>query len=299
MKHRAGFTRRGFAGRATGMLFVLPAAIVIILMMVYPLIQVIIFSFSKVKLPFFELEYIGLKNYIDVITPASFMTIIRNTLLWTIITLVMRFLLGLTSALIMDTKMIGRKPFRIITLLPWVLPQIVTANIWRWLYNPENGLINSVLKSINPDLALNWLGSRDTALLSVVLTNIWMGFPFLMLMMLAGMQGIPKDYTEAAKIDGANAIQVFFHITLPSLKNIMIILAILEFINGFNSFDLLFVMTGGGPGISSEILGLFIYRTAFSNFNFGQSSATGMILIIAIGIFFLFYAPSTRKRGDN
>ena len=278
---------------------VFPAAIVVIVMMVYPLLQVIVFSFSKVKLPFFDLEAVGLKNYISVLTSKSFLTIIGNTLIWTAVSLAFRFILGFISALIIDTEMFGKKVFRIITLLPWVLPQIVTANTWRWLYNPENGLINSILNSINPDLALNWLGTRSTSLLSVAVTNIWMGFPFLMLMLVAGMQGIPKDYTEAAKIDGANAVQIFRHITLPSLKNIIAILAILEFINGFNSFDLLFVMTGGGPGISSETLGLFIYRTAFSNFDFGLSSATSMLLIIAIVVFFLLYAPSTRRRGEK
>lgn len=296
MKVRTGISKRDKINRLTGMAMVFPAAVVVLLMMFYPLVQVIIFSFSEVKLPYFDLSFVGLDNYASVLFQKSFLTIIANTLIWTAVSLSFRFILGFVSALIIDTSMLGKKAFRIIILLPWILPQIVTANIWRWLYNPENGLINSVLSSINPDLALNWLGTRGTALLSVALTNVWMGFPFLMLMLVAGMQGIPKDFTEAAKIDGANAIQVFRHITLPSLKNIIVILAILEFINGFNSFDLLFVMTGGGPGISSETLGLYIYRTAFSNFNFGVSSATGMILIIAIVVFFVFYVPSTKRR---
>ncbi len=279
---------------------VLPCAIVILVMTVYPLVQVVMFSFSSVKLPNFECEFIGLQNFARILAKPEFRTIIWNTAIWTVVSLILRFVIGFVAALLMDTGMKGMTLFRIATLVPWVVPSIVAANTWRWIYNTDNGLLNSVLRRINPAWAANWLGDQHLALGSVILAYTWMGFPFIMLMLVAGMQGIPKDYKEAAQIDGANAFQVFCHITLPSLKKIIVILAVLELINGFNAFDLLYTMTAGGPGVSSEILGLFIYRSAFSNFDFSGAAAVGVMLILVILACFLLYVPaSAKKRGGE
>ncbi len=125
----------------------------------------------------------------------------------------------------------------------------------------------------------------------------WAGYPFVMIMLLAGMQGIPEDLYDAGKIDGASSTQAFLHITLPSLRNVIVILVLLEIISGFNSFDLLYVMTAGGPGGASEILGLFIYRLGFTNFDFAGASAVSMVLIVVAIVCFLLYVPaSARKR---
>lgn len=280
-------------------LFVLPCAIAIVIMTIYPLIQVLTFSVSKVTLPDFECEFIGLENFGRILSKADFKKIVLNTLIWTAAGLSLRFIFGFGSALLMDSGMKGVTPFRIITLIPWVVPSIVASNTWRWIYNTDNGLLNGVLRRMNPSLAINWLGNKDTAMGAVLTAYGWMGFPFVMLMILAGMQGISKDYKEAAQIDGANGFQVFWHITLPGLKNILVILAVLELINGFNSFDLLYTMTAGGPGIATEILGLFIYRTAFSNYDFAGASAVGVMLVVVILVCFLLYVPATAKgRGE-
>ncbi|MCB1495163.1 MAG: sugar ABC transporter permease, partial [Bauldia sp.] len=160
------------------------------------------------------------------------------------------------------------------------------------VYGMENGLLNEYLNVINPAWTFNWLGSTDLAMGSVLVAYAWAGFPFIMLMLVAGMQSIPMDYKEAARIDGANAFQVLKHVTLPSLKGIIVILLVLEIINGLNSFDMLFTLTGGGPGITTEILGLYIYRISFSNFDFSGAAAVSVILILAVLICFLFYVPS-------
>ena len=282
-----------------GMFFVMPSAIIVLVMTVYPLVQMIVFSFSKVKLPFFELDYVGLENFVKAVTSSSFGTIVKNTLVWTLVSLALRFLIGFIAALLMDTGFRGKTVFRVITLIPWVVPSIVAANLWRWIYNMDNGILNYIIRNINPDWAVNWLGTQQTALLSVVIAYVWMGFPFIMLMIVAAMQGIPKSLTEAAAVDGANAAQVLLHITLPSIRRILGILFVLEIINGFNTFDLLFTMTGGGPGTASETLGLFIYRTAFTNFNFGRASAIGLMLLMVVMICFAFYAPFQRKGKNN
>lgn len=281
-------------------LFVLPCAAAIVVMTIYPLIQVLTFSVSEVKLPDFACGFIGLDNFSRILSKNDFKKIVLNTVIWTAAGLSMRFILGFGAALLMDSGMKGVTPFRIVTLVPWVVPSIVASNTWRWIYNTDNGLLNGVLRRADPSLAINWLGSKDTAMGAVLTAYAWMGFPFVMLMILAGMQGISKDYKEAAQIDGANGFRVFWHITLPGLKNILIILAVLELINGFNSFDLLYTMTAGGPGIATEILGLFIYRTAFSNYDFAGASAVGVMLIAVILVCFLLYVPATAKgKGGN
>ena len=281
-----------------GLLFVAPAAVSIILMMVYPILQVTQFSFSKLTLPYFDTEFIGLNNFKNIFSKPELVEIARNTLVWTIASLVLRMILGFGAALIMESKLRGMKAPRTFALIPWVIPSIVAANTWRWIYVADNGLLNAVLKTFSPSLTANWLGNAGTALTSVIVAYSWAGFPFNMLMLVAALQGIPEDYKEAARIDGASTLQVFRYITIPSLKNILTILIVLEFINGINSFDMLYTMTGGGPGISSEVIGLTIWRYAFRNLDFSSASTLSFIVILLMIICFLFYVPVSAKGRD-
>jgi len=280
----------------TAFVFVLPCVILLLLMMVYPTLQVVQFSFSRLKLPKFDATFVGLQNFKQIFSNSDFIQIIINTFIWTGVSLLLRFIVGFIGALVAETGLRWMNSFRTLTLLPWMVPSIVAANTWRWIFNADNGLLNTLIRYINPSLGQNWLGSTQLALPSVIIAYSWAGFPFIMLMLLAAMQGIPKDYYEAARIDGAGSLRLFRHITLPSLKNIILILTIMEVISGFNSFDIIFTMTGGGPGIASEIFGLFIYRTAFSNLNFAGSSAASLILIIAAVILIAIYALLGSKK---
>lgn len=280
----------------TAFILVMPCIILLILMMVYPTLQVFEFSFSSLKLPKFNTTFVGLENFKQILSNKEFIQIIINTCIWTGLSLLIRFIIGFIAALVIETGLVGMNAFRTMTLLPWMVPSIVAANTWRWIFNTDNGLLNTVLRYINPALSQNWLGSSQLALSSVIVAYSWAGFPFIMLMLIAAMQGIPKDYYEAARIDGAGSFRLFRHITLPSLKNIVIILAIMEIISGFNSFDIIFTMTGGGPGIASEIFGLFIYRTAFSNLDFAESSAASLLLIIVAFIMITFFIFASNKK---
>lgn len=288
--------KQGKRRTLTAFVFVLPCVILLLLMMVYPTLQVVRFSFSSLKLPKFEAAFVGVENFKQIFSNSDFIQIIGNTLIWTGVSLLIRFIIGFVAALVAETELRAMNTFRTLTLLPWMVPSIVAANTWRWIFNTDNGLLNTLLRNIDPNLGQNWLGSSQLALPSVIAAYSWAGFPFIMLMLLAAMQGIPKDYYEAARIDGAGSFRLFTHITLPSLKNIILILTIMEIISGFNSFDIIFTMTGGGPGIASEIFGLFIYRLAFSNLNFSGSSAASLILIIAAVILIGIYALAGNKR---
>ncbi len=280
----------------TAFILVLPCVILLILMMVYPTLQIFEFSFSSLKLPKFNTTFVGLENFRQILANKDFIQILINTCIWTGVSLLIRFIIGFAAALIAETGIVGMNIFRTATLLPWMVPSIVAANTWRWIFNTDNGLLNTVLRYINPALSQNWLGSNQLALPSVIIAYSWAGFPFIMLMLIAAMQGIPKDYYEAGRIDGAGSFKLFTHITLPSLKNIVLILTIMEIISGFNSFDIIFTMTGGGPGIASEIFGLFIYRTAFSNLDFSESSAASLLLILVAFVLITFYALASNKK---
>lgn len=274
----------------TGWLFVLPCTVVLVLMALYPLIQVLQFSFSDVKVIGFETDFVGVKNFQQIFADPTLSTVLWQTVIWTFVSLALRILIGFAAALLMDSGMKGRTFFRVTTLIPWVVPSIVAANTWRWVYNPDVGLINMFMRLFNPDFSVVWI--KDYALGSVIASYVWTGFPFIMLMVMAGLQGIPADYKEAAKIDGANSWQVFWHIILPNLKSILMIIVVLELITGFNAFDLIFTMTGGGPGIQSTILGIFIYNLAFISRDFGLASAASVLLLGVVLICFLVYAPA-------
>lgn len=289
--------KRKYKNWVIGWLFVLPCTIVLVMMALYPLLQVMKFSVSDVKVIGFQTEYVGLDNFRKIFANPDLKVILWQTVLWTVVSLSLRIFIGFSAALLMDSGMKGKMFFRVTTLIPWVVPSIVAANTWRWVYNPDVGLINSFMRQFIPDFAVVWI--RDHALGSVIVSYVWTGFPFIMLMVMAGLQGIPNDYKEAARIDGANSIQEFIHITLPNLKNILMIIIVLELITGFNAFDLIFTMTGGGPGIQSTILGIMIYNLAFVSRDLGGASAASVILLVIVVLFFLVYAPATAAGNRN
>lgn len=268
-------------------------------MMVNPLFQTLRYSFSKIRLPKFETTFSGLANYKDFLARPELGRVLLNTLMWTIGSVTLRFLLGMWGALAVNVRFRGSRIWQTLILLPWTVPSIVGANLWRWILQGDFGLISTTMRAVGLEgLARNWLSEPTTALPAVLVAYAWSGFPFVMLMLLAGMQGIPEDLYEAGRIDGANSIDLFRHITLPSLRPIIIVVLLLETINGLNSFDFLFVMTGGGPGGVSEILGLMIYRLGFGSFNFGTASAAAVLLMAVVAVGALFYVPaSARQRG--
>lgn len=285
----------------TGMLFAAPCTLVIFLMMVVPIIRTVSFAFSEVTLPSFDTKFIGTRNFERILALEEFPAIVKNTVVWIIGTVILRVSLGFLAAFIMDGQGKGIKFARLLALLPWTVPSIVSANSWRWILQGDFGVLNMILKSIGlGSFAQLWLGTSKTALPSVLVTYAWAGFPFVMMMILAGLQGIPGELYESSAIDGANKIQSFFYITIPSLKSVLIMVVVLEVVSAINAFDLLYVLTGGGPGTSSEILGLLIYRLGFSRFDFAGASAASTLLIGAALVCFLFYAPTQfRKKGEE
>jgi multiple sugar transport system permease protein len=278
-------------------IFILPCTLVLLLMMVTPVMRTFLYGFSEIILPQFETRFLGFDNFTRIFSRPEVPGVLRNTAIWIAGTVVLRFTLGFGAALVLNTEMRGQQVYRVLALLPWTVPSIVAANTWRWIFQSDYGLLNGFLNYVGlGNLSHAWLGDPLTALPAVLAAYTWAGYPFVMIMLLAGMQGIPKELYDAARIDGCRSAQTFRYVTLPGLKPIIFVILLLEIVSGFNSFDLLFTMTGGGPGGASEILGLFIYRLAFTNFDFAGSSAVSVVLISMAIVVFLFYGPASAKR---
>lgn len=276
----------------SGMLLIAPILTILVIMMLIPMIRTFQYSVSKIEFPALKTSYIGLGNFRRVFSLGYFGTVIYNTVIWILFSVISRFALGFLAALLLQSSRKAVKVIRVLVLLPWTTPSIVSANTWKWMFQADMGFINNFLKSIGLSTwAHNWLGSPTTAMGSVLLAYTWAGYPFVMMMLLAGLQSISEELYDAGKIDGANTWQLFLHITLPELKPVIISVLILEITSGLNSFDLLFTMTGGGPGGSTEILGLLIHRLGFTNFDFAGASAVSVFVMSVAVIVFLISRP--------
>jgi multiple sugar transport system permease protein len=271
-----------------GIAFIIPCMLVLAAMMIYPLIQTILFSFSSITLPKFTLKFNGINNFIKVFSRREVPTIIINTILWTLGSVILRLFLGMITALVMNSDFPGVRALRIIVLIPWTVPSIVAANSWRWIFQGDFGVINGMLKAwgLTP---YPWIGNSNTAMGAILVAATWAGYPFVMMMLLSAMQGLSKDHFEAAMVDGANAFQRFWHIIIPGIKLVLLIIIALETINAINAFDMIYNMTGGGPGNATEIFGLFVYRLGFNLLDFAGASAVSMVLILLALVFCIFY----------
>lgn len=289
--------------RRRGYLLVAPAIILIGLMMIYPVVQTVYFSFSKVQLPALNTTFIGLDNYWRIFTDPDTGPLVQRTLVWIIGGVALKMALGLAAALVFNAKVRGTVWMRVLVILPWAIPSVVGANLWRWIVQTDAGVLNQTLRSWGLDgLAFNWLGSPDTAMLTVIVAYSWGGFAFVMLLILARLQGLPEEVNEAARVDGANWWQLFRYITLPSLTGVLVVALILEIVSGINSFDTLMIMTGGGPANATRIWGIDIYKTGFTDFNLGGAAAQSVLMFAAVIVVFVIYGGVSsrvqRRQGE-
>jgi multiple sugar transport system permease protein len=232
---------------------------------------------SSLKKP----EFIGLGNYRELAKSEFFWTSVKVTLKFSLSVVIFEILLGLFLALLLEGQMKGLRLFRTIFILPIMIAPVVVGLTWRFLYDPSFGMVNYFLGflGIEPQ---TWLSDPALALPAVILADIWQWTPFVFLLLLAGLQGIPQSFLEAAEVDGATYLQNLFYIKLPQIKAIIGITAVLRLIDSFRSLVVLFVMTEGGPGMSTEILSLHLYKTAFTSQRLGLASAIAVVLIAII-----------------
>ncbi len=283
------------AGRRVraGYWFVAPATAVLLLVLVLPVLHVFYESFvwtasNRAR------TVPSARNYVAIAEDEVVRTAVANTVTFTVASVLGHLALGLGVALLLNQQIRGRAVFRNLALLPWMLPPAVVATGWAWLYHNPFGMLNPLLVGLGLlDAPKAWLASPDTAMGAVIVANLWRGFPFISLVLLAGLQAIPGALYEAAGVDGAGTWARFRHVTLPGLKRVMLIALTLDVINTVKYFDLIWVMTAGGPANRTEVLSTLIYRLAFQFFRTGRAAALAMVMVAALAVFSIFYVRLT------
>lgn len=274
----------------TGWLLSLPALIILILVFAYPIGRAFWLSLFTENLGTqLEPVFTGLENYARMFGDGRFWNSLGNTAIFTFFSLLLELLFGIIIALVLDQQFRARGIVRTIGILPWALPTAVMGLAWEWIFNDQYGVVNDILRGLGfIDSGITWLGDPGRAMFALILADVWKTTPFIAVILLAGLQAIPQDLYEARSIDGANPIQNFFQITLPLITPQMIIALLFRFAQAFGIFELVTVMTGGGPAGSTETVSLYIYDTVMRYLDFGYGAAliviTFLILIIAVGI---------------
>jgi len=271
--------------------FILPALLIIGLFTIYPVLYALrISAFQYVLTKPNSHPFIGFKNFEDVVTSYYFKTALINTSVYTIASVAGVILFGLLVALLLNSKNRSVNVLKIIILLPWAIPAVVAGLMWKWILNSDFGIFNAVLYSLGAiDSYIPFLADPNLAKLSLILAHIWKEGPLAAIFLLAGLQLIPNEYYEAAKIDGGSSLSVFRFITLPLLRPILLVVLVYETMTAILTFDLVYVLTGGGPGDATSLISWFAYAEIFKSLNLGTGIALSIIIaLITLVLIFLY-----------
>lgn len=277
-----------------------PTIVVMAVMMAMPVVLVFGYSLFNNVVTTKHPKFVGLDNYVRLLTDPIFQTAAANTIVFTITSVVLHLLIGLGFAMMLNSVLLPRgviAAYRMVYILPWVMTAAIVSILWQLMLNP-NGVINFILQTVGLiDHKIEWLSSTNLALGSLTFINVWAGYPFFMISILAGLQGIPGDLYEAARVDGAGPLRRLWNITLPQLKPILLSMAMLDFIWNIQQFSLVWLTTGGGPINATETIGTYTYKLAFSKYEFSMSATSGVILFVASMVIALFYVRH-QKGGE-
>lgn len=271
-----------------GWLFLLPTLFALAVVSVYPILRGIALSFYEYG-GLQEDVWVGLGNYETVFQLPEFWVVVRNTFVWAFAAVVLMAAIGLAFATLINRDFTGQSIATTLLLLPWTIPFIAVALNWTLLFDFELGMLNGILRLFGLHEGIAWLGRSRYALFSITLAYVWRNFPFFMITFLAAMKGIPNDLYEAARVDGSNRLDLFRHITLPFLKPIGIVTTLLMSLWTLNHFTLIYVMTSGGPGNSSMVLPVYIYRRAFLQNEMGVAAAIAVVMLVIMMGYGLVY----------
>jgi len=281
-------------------LFSLPTLTLMAVVFLYPTIATVWYSFNRMNLvmPWMK-GFVGLCNYVDVFTDPRFWNSLRITLYFVGLCVIGSLMLGSGMALFINQSFKGRTIIRVAILVPWALAMCVVSLMWKWMYNDQFGVINAILMQLglikDP---IGWLQTGTLAIHTAIFIDIWRNTPFVSLLLLAGLQVLPTDLYEAAKVDGANAWRRFISITLPLWKPVILVTILFRTIGAFNwSFDLIYPFTRGGPGNTTEVMPLYVYTLYFRNLTYGVASTVAIVMAVIVGIFAVFYVKSIGIKG--
>jgi len=303
---RARGGRRGGNGNRNGnqrdtWLLVLPALIPVLALSVVPLARGVYLGFTDERAGLnIPTHVVGFQNFVDLWHNTLFLQSFRIGLIWAVSVTVLQFVLALGLALLLNEDLKLRWLARTLALIPWAMPPVIVSIMWRLLYSPTVGPVDEMLNKLSVShTQINWLGDFNTALPAVIVVGIWVGMPQTTVTLLAGLQGIPTELREAAAVDGAGAWKRFLHITLPQLRPVIFAITSLNFIWNFNSFDLVYVLTAGGPGGKTMLPMLFAYNEAFRYGNFGSAAAMGDVMVVLVVIFLGLYLRAGLRRSES
>jgi multiple sugar transport system permease protein len=302
MKH-PGILEQAWNHRAD-YLYVLPAIVVMLIVIAYPVYYTIELSFFNTP-PSLQLRdkiFVGIDNYTLILNSDVFWSVTANTFIWTVVSTVFAFILGLGCALALNHEFVGRGVLRAILIIPWVISAVAASYIWKWIYHSDFGVIGAVLVGLGfASRPPNLIDSVGTVLPSLIVVNVWREFPFAMIMLMAGLQTVPDQLLRAAKVDGANAWQRFWHVTFPHLQGVSTVTILLLAVANFNSFIIPWIMTGGGPSNASHIWITHIYELAFGRQRWGIASAYSVLLFLIVMTLGYFYvrALSGSERKEH
>jgi ABC-type sugar transport system permease subunit len=279
-----------------GFLFILPIVVLVLSLVAYPFTYAIYLSMTR-KFVGMPPVFVGFENYVRLAQDGFFLRAVWNSFIFTFGSVVFKLALGILMALVLTSNIRFRSFFTGVLLVPWVAPTVVSALNFLWIYDGSLGVLNYLLTKVFRILpqGVGWLSEPGTAMASVIFVNIWRGFPFFGISFLAGMKAIPGELYEAAAVDGASAVQRFVHITLPALRNIMIIVVLLSTIWTFNDFGIVYILTKGGPGGATMVLPVFTYEMAFGAQRLGDAIAVALYMLPGLAIVIVVLARYMRR----
>jgi len=287
---------RGMRETLANYAYLLPVAICLGGTVLFPILKAMHMSlYHNVLIRPQDYRFIGLGNYVRMVEDPTFWLTLKNSFIWVFFSVSLQFLFGFAAALLLNAPFKGRAFFRTINLLPWIIPGVVVALVWEYLYQPNYGPINDILRRVGlMREPVAWLSNVDLAMPAVIFTNIWRGIPFFAIMILAGLQAIPDDIYEAATVDGASVTQRFWHVTLPMLRPIIVVATATRIIWTFNYADLIFVMTSGGPANATQITSTYTLLQAYTDLDFGYAATLSVILLVIMLVFTALYLKLTK-----
>jgi arabinogalactan oligomer/maltooligosaccharide transport system permease protein len=298
--------KRGFSRWWFAYAMLLPVAVVMGTLVFYPLVRGILFSFTDAdrfsignKYIPSSYHYIGVRNYKDILTSGDFRRVAAFTAIWTFVNVFFHFTLGLMLALTLNRQMRFRGTYRMLLMVPWAVPSFISAFAWRFIYNNPYGFLDLFLQKLGWHTPPAFLGDPTWAKFAVIMTNVWLGVPFMMVALLGGLQAIDEELLDASAVDGASAWRRFWDVTMPGLRPVAATVVLLGLIWTFNMFNIIFLITGGGPANETQIFATFAYRAAFTDFLYGQAAAWGVIILSMLLVFGTFYRWVVARSGEE
>lgn len=279
-----------------GMALIAPTVLILSAVIVYPLVSAIYLSLFSIYTPTLKGSWVGLANYAAILGGKPFWFSLWTTVIWTAGTLFLQVVFGVGMALLLNQNILFRSLARSLVLFPYFVSTVVAVLVWRWLFNDLYGILNHLLMQAGIiDMPVDWLGQMPNTMLSVITVGAWKFFPFVVIAVLARLQTIPEQLYEAAKIDGAGAVSRFFDVTLPQLRDVLSIVILLRIIWDFKEFDLIYLLTGGGPIDSTRTLPLIVYQQAFGLNQMGMAATYAVAMMIVMLIFMVLYLIQARR----